>query len=617
MHACRNSRPFRLPTAIPSKLSLPALILAVMAFARASGQAWEAPTLPSSEATRLAGPWAAAQTLNAARMAAAPLDSTEFILDDVALKQHRKFAEYSGDISGRWIGAAAFLEPQFPKAFAAFPVVMAGFPLYQKSDGHFGADQQLPKIERGRDMPILWGNGRLLIGLVEVYDRTGNTNALALAKRLGDYFIVTDSVYNKEENLRNVGGSYADGFVTCYFSCIEGLAGLGRVTKDPHYLEEGKRIAGLAASITNFDGLHSHGRLCAVRGFADLYELTGEQRWREAAERDWRTFASQHLLLTGGVKEMLEAKCDRDEGCAEADWLRLNLSLWRLTSEGRYLDAAERSLKNHFIYNQFPNGGAGHRLLHQVDGQPVAFKALSEEAWWCCGEHWARAMVDVSRSAVIGSPHTLFVNLAIDCDTTLTGPGGTWKAALRETADGYTIRLDPPKRFEAQVRIGRAGVRSPGAADGSVEAPRGLKVKVEPDNWLVSGMWRGPQQLRVHLPMAIRGETAADGSGSLLRGQDILVAHGVPANAWLTDHLPSVRPVVLWSSAVPARDGRIVVPASLVANADPDRPEQWHPLELAPLRAQGAARQSQVAWFSFQPRQAKPEQISALLAKAR
>jgi DUF1680 family protein len=586
-----------------------------MAFTLASGQTWEAPTLSSPEATRLAGPWAAAQTLNAARMAAAPLDSTEFILDDVALKQHRKFAEYSGDISGRWIGAAAFLAPQFPEAFAAFPVVMAGFPLYQKGDGHFGADQQLPKIERGRDMPILWGNGRLLIGLVEVYDRTGNANALALAKRLGDYFIVTDPVYNKEENIRNVGGGYADGFVTCYFSCIEGLAGLGRVAKDPRYLEEAKRIAGLAASITNFDGFHSHGRLCAVRGFADLYALTGEQRWRDAAERDWQIFASHHLLPTGGVKEMLEPKCDRDEGCAEADWLRLNLSLWRLTGEGRYLDAAERSLKNHFIYQQFPNGGAGHRLLHQVDGQPVAFKALSEEAWWCCGEHWARAMVDVSRSAVIGSPRTLFVNLAIDCDTTLTGPGGTWKAALRETADGYTIRLDPPKRVQAQVRIGRAEVRIPGATDGSVEAPRGLKVRTERDNWLVSGTWRGPQELRVHLPMAIRVETAADGSGSLLRGHDILAAHGAPANAWLTDHLPTARPVILWSSALPSTDGRIVVPASLVANADPAQPEQWRSLELAPLRVQGAARESQIAWFSFQPRAAKLEVIATLLAQ--
>ena len=219
------------------KLSLSGLSLLILVAAEAgcalmNAYAWDAPTLAAPDAARLAGPWATAQALNAERMGAAPLDKTEFILDDVALKQHRKFAEYSGDISGRWIGAAAFLAPQFPKAFAAFPAVMAGFPLYQKGDGHFGADQHLPAIDRKRDMPILWGNGRL----VEVYDRTGDPTALALAKRLGDYFVTTDPIYNKAENIRNVGGSYADGFVTCYFSCIEGMVGLGRVTKDKRYL---------------------------------------------------------------------------------------------------------------------------------------------------------------------------------------------------------------------------------------------------------------------------------------------------------------------------------------------------------------------------------------------
>ena len=203
------------------------------------------------------------------------------------------------------------------------------------------------------------------------------------------------------------------------------MVGLGRVTKDHRYVAEAERIAELAATVTNFDSLHSHGRLCAARGFADLYALTGKAHWREAAERDWQIFTDRYLLPTGGVKEMLETKCVRDEGCAEADWLRLNLSLWRLTGEGRYLDAAERCLKNHFIYQQFPNGGAGHRFLHQVDGQPVAFKGLSEEAWWCCGEHWARAMVDVARSAVAGSPSGLFINLAIDCYTTWPVPAGS------------------------------------------------------------------------------------------------------------------------------------------------------------------------------------------------
>ena len=132
-----------------------------------------------------------------------PLDQREFILADLSLKQvpGRRFTEFSGDISGRWIGAAAFLAPLYPKPFAAFPAIMARISDYQKPDGHFGADQQLPAIDPKRDTPILWGNGRLLIGLVEVYERTGDRKALAAAQKLGDYFIATDPVYDKVENL--------------------------------------------------------------------------------------------------------------------------------------------------------------------------------------------------------------------------------------------------------------------------------------------------------------------------------------------------------------------------------------------------------------------------------
>ena len=143
---------------------------------------------------------------------------------------------------------------------------------------------------------------------------------------------------------------------------VEGMVGLGRVTKDKRYLEEAKRIAGLAASVTNFDALHSHGRLCAVRGFADLYALTGEQRWREAAERDWHIFASRYSCPRAGSRrcwnKVRAGRRLRRGRLAAAEPFAVAVD-----GEGRYLDAAERSLKNHFIYQQFPNGGAGHRLV--------------------------------------------------------------------------------------------------------------------------------------------------------------------------------------------------------------------------------------------------------------
>jgi hypothetical protein len=318
---------------------LPLLSLVVAASCAMGADTWKAPDLASVDELRLGGMWADAQTRNADRMAAPPLNQQKFILADLSLEQipGRRFTEYSGDISGRWIGAAAFLAPLYPKPFAAFPEIMAKVPGYQKADGHFGADQKLPAIDPKIDTPILWGNGRILIGLVEVYERTGDKTALEMAKKLGDYYIATDPVYDKAENL-GVGGTYAEGFVTCYFSGIEGLVALGRVTKDNRYIDEAKRIAELALTVKSLDGIHCHGRLTAVRAFADLYAVTNDPYWRAAAERDWKTYMERYRMPTAGLKEVLDNNCLRDEGCGQSDWLRLNLSLWRLTGEGRYLD---------------------------------------------------------------------------------------------------------------------------------------------------------------------------------------------------------------------------------------------------------------------------------------
>lgn len=572
---------------------------------------WHPPALPKPQAVWLSGPWALAQALNAQRLAAPPLDQTKFILDDVALREHRKFSEYSGDLSGRWIDVAAFLGPEYPAAFAQFPEVLADLEAYQKPDGHFGANQDFAHLQRDRDMPILWGNGRMLVGLVEVYQQTGQQRALEMALRLGNYFIATDPVFDNRENMKRIGGSYADGFETCYFSCIEGLADLAGVTRNDRFTREAERIAELALSVTNFDGLHTHGRLCAVRGFAELYAVTGEPRWLAATERDWSVLAKQYLLPTGGFKEILSTTCVRDEGCAEADWLRLNLSLWRLTGKSRFLDAAERALDNHFLYQQFANGGAGHRIFYQIQQQPVAFQGISEEAWWCCGEHWGRAMADVQRYMVAGDARHLFVNLLVDGDAVVPGPGGNWKAVLRNSDKELNLALRPPRKISATVQIHRPFW----AVDGYLEAPQGFTVEAHSGSWRVSGTWRGTEELSVHLPRLLRADRTGGDSGVLLSGYDVLAAPDIPANRWLSSRPPSRRPTLLWTPGAGPVDGEWFLPATLDSNPDPGRPEHWHLLQLETLRAQAGEPGHQFAWFSFQPKEVSSEQLSGLIAK--
>jgi DUF1680 family protein len=272
-----------------------------------------------------------------------------------------------------------------------------------------------------------------------------------------------------------------------------------------------------------------------------------------------------------------------------------------------------RRLKGHFIVNQFPNGGAGHRTFHQIGGQPVAFRPEGEEAWWCCSKHWARAGVDIARFAVTSSDDGPSVNLIVDCEGTVAGPGGKWHVAVREVDDGARIGLQSPANTKATLRIHRPAWAQENA---TIESPATLSVSETKDAWVVDGVWDGPQQISVHLPTALRSEAAPGDAGVLLRGHDLLAAHPTPTNAWLLDAMPGVRPTVLWAAALPAKDGRVIVPASLQPDADPARPEQWKRLELAPLRSV-AGQPHAAAWFSFQLRVGKSEEVAALVDKCR
>jgi rhamnogalacturonyl hydrolase YesR len=80
-------------------------------------------------------------------------------------------------------------------------------------------------------------------------------------------------------------------------------------------------------------------------GLLLLYEATGKAEYLERPQRRWdQAVQGGFVWPTGGVGEKFRVSYPVDEGCSEADWLRLNLQLWRLTSESRYLEMAERLL---------------------------------------------------------------------------------------------------------------------------------------------------------------------------------------------------------------------------------------------------------------------------------
>ena len=356
-----------------------------------------------------------------------PAFTPEFILADVTTGGDRRFAEWSGDLSGRYLGALALLPPE---GFDLRPLAR-DLLKQQREDGRFG-DPSLrfnPGEIGPRHMPLLWGNGRLLVGLLEYAETTGDGEALAGARRLGDFLAGVREACAAPEVAPRLASQGAMGFI-CFTQLAEGFALLAAATDDRRYLEAARAIAPLLGPRGT---QHAHGYLTTLRGLALVAAATSDRHLLGDVETRYRDLvASPDLSPYGGVLEYFGggtgAEAPRDEGCAVADFLRLSLQLWRATGTLDYLERAERCLLNHFYFNQFATGDFGHHVLFARGFRPTESVG---RAWWCCTMHGYRAFRDVLDQVVRREKDTTFVDLVLDADVALPG----LSLSLRHTSE--------------------------------------------------------------------------------------------------------------------------------------------------------------------------------------
>lgn len=383
-----------------------------------------------------------------------PAFTEDFILGDVNidLQNPRRFYNYSGDLSGRYIEAMALCnkgEKDEKLAALVEKVIKA-----QQPDGRFG-DPSLnfttAEIEKTNHMPLLWGNGRMLMGLIAYYKMTGDPKALEAAKKGGDFFVKTYAQVTPEVVARL--GQMADG-VICFTTYVEPLAALAQLTGDKKYSDAAEAIY---PTLPARGHLHTHGYLTTLKGVLDLYAYTKDKRhldyvtalYEELVNSpDYTAFGSVTEYFGGGFG-------GRDEGCSSADFVNLSLALHDLTGDIKYLERAENAVYNSLFFNQFFTGDFGH---HKVVGDILAGDAYNM-SWWCCTMAGLKSMMNV-RDHMIQNGEDIKLNLYMEAcyddgeaalEVSQKKPEGLWHAYvlnLRKMPDKKLL-LRMPKWTEA------------------------------------------------------------------------------------------------------------------------------------------------------------------------
>jgi len=205
--------------------------------------------------------------------------------------------------------------------------------------------------------------------------------------------------------------------------------------------------------------------MATLLGYGELYRHTGKRAYLEPVLSAWECIRADHLYETGGPwsfqsnagrnHECFTPPCffhptNCVETCSTTTWIQLSLLLWRVTGKARFAAETERTLVNHLIGAQAPNGNdwAYFTMLNQPT------RGCKDEVT-CCASSGPRALELCARHLAGKFDEILVVNsylpMSIPLKAVIDGPGDFSVEGNYPFSDEVRIRFDIPAPVELTV----------------------------------------------------------------------------------------------------------------------------------------------------------------------
>lgn len=375
-----------------------------------------------------------------------------------------------------------------------------------KIDAFNTAFSGVPNWTEGGYWVPWYGIHKIYQGLIDTYYYTDNPKALEVVKRFADWAVEGCSklTYGQMQAMISVE----------YGGMNEVFAELYEITGEEKYLETARGftqdslLTPLSQGRDNLSGKHSNTQIPKVIGAAKLYELDNEKYadYRTAAENFWSYVVNDRSYAIGGnsIAEHFEELGAETlgiktcESCNTYNMLRLTEKLFAWNLDSKYMDYYETALYNHILGQQDPDTGSKEYFISLLQGHHRIYEE-KYNSWWCCTGTGMENPARYTRNIYYENGNDLYVNLYMPNTYLWKEKGLTFKTETDYPYSDTIKMIVVGGESDANIKL-----RVPSWAESGATATVGGETYTSGSGYMeIERSWKEGDVLQITIPMSI------------------------------------------------------------------------------------------------------------------
>jgi hypothetical protein len=389
----------------------------------------------------------------------------------------------------------------------------------QTKDGYLGA-YPATFYDRLRSHQRVWAPfytyHKIIAGLIDMYEHTGNQQALDMALSMADWADVYARSFTDDDWQRVLLVEHG-GMNEASFN-LYAITGKTKYRDLGYRFEHKKIFDPLASGEDKLDGNHANTNIPKVIGAARGYELTGDARYREISRNFYRIVTEHHSYCTGGTSngEMWHAPDAiatqlgpaAEECCCSYNMMKLTRHLFGQQPDAKLFDYYERLLLNVRYGTQDRNG----MLMYYVPLQPGMYKTFGTpfDAFWCCTGTGSEEYSKLTDSIYFHDDSSLYVNLFIPSTLDWKERGLKLRQTTKYPNDEritFTIESAPSSPVALKIRVPYWATKGVAASINGDQQ----EVAATPSTYLtLEHAWKAGDVVAVDIPLTLHIATTPD-----------------------------------------------------------------------------------------------------------